>query len=120
MDETHISKLKQWIDLDDQTSELKNSMNVLNEKKKELEDDIMRYVEEQNLEDVTITFGKRKLKFAKVNVKQTLSIKYIKTVLAKYNDELPTNNKLDIDDLCRYLVENLETTTKVCIKRPIR
>lgn len=120
MDETHISKLKEWITLDDQTLELKNSMNVLNEKKKEIEEDIMKYVEDKKLEDVTITFGDRKLKFAKVNVKQTLSIKYIKTALTKYNDELSKSNKIDIDDLCKYLLENLETTSKVCIKRPIR
>jgi hypothetical protein len=120
MDETHISKLKDWITLDDQTLELKNSINALNEKKKEVEDEIMKYVEDKKLEDVTITFGDRKLKFAKTNVKQTLSIKYIKTALAKYNDELPNNNKIDIDDLCKYLLENLETSTKVCIKRPIR
>jgi hypothetical protein len=49
-----------------------------------------------------------------------LSIKYIKTALAKYNEELPKNNKIDIDDLCKYLLENLETTSKVYIKRPIR
>lgn len=120
MDETSISKLREWITLDDQTSELKNSMNVLNEKKKAIEDDIMQYVEDKKLENVTITFGDKKLKFAKVNVKQTLSIKYIKTALAKYNDELSKNSNIDIDDLCKYLIDNLEITTKLCIKRPIR
>lgn len=120
MDDTHIYKLKEWINLDDQTLELKNSMNVLNEKKKEIEEDIIQYVEDKKLEDVTITFGDRKLKFAKVNVKQTLSIKYIKTALTNYNDELSKSHKIDIDDLCKYLLENLETTSKVCIKRPIR
>ena len=120
MDNIHIAKLKEWITLDDETLELKNSINAVNEKKKEIEEDIMKYVEDEKLEGVTITFGDRKLKFAKVNVKQTLSIKYIKTALEKYNDELPKNNKIDIDDLCKYLLENLESTSKVCIKRPIR
>lgn len=120
MDTEHISKLKEWITLDDQTSELKNSINVLNEKKKAIEDDIMQYVEDKKLEDITVTFGERKLKFAKVNVKQSLSIKYIKNALTKYNGELSNNNKIDIDDLCKYLLENLETTSKMCIKRPIR
>lgn len=120
MDETHISKLKEWIILDDQTSELKKSLNDLNERKKEIEEDILTYVEDKKLQDVTITFGDKRLKFAKTNVKQTLSIKYVKTALSKYNDELPSNTKIDVDDLCKYLQENLEVTSKTCIKRPIR
>lgn len=120
MDELYISKVKEWIVLDDQTVELKNSISILNEKKKELEDDIVQYVTDKKLEDVTVTFGDKKLKFAKTNVKQTLSIKYIKTALTKYNEEQPNNCKIDIEDLCKFFLENLETTTKICLKRPVR
>lgn len=120
MDDVHVSKVKEWIVLDEQTTELKNSINGLNEKKKELEDDILKYVADKKLEDVTVTFEGKKLKFAKMNVKQTMSIKYIKTALTKYNDEQVNDNKIDIDELCRFLLDNLETTSKVCIKRSIR
>lgn len=120
MDQIHVSKVKEWIVLDDQTTELKNSISVLNGKKKELEDDILKYVADEKLEDVTITFGDKKLKFAKTNVKQTLSMKYIKTALTKYNEEQPNSHKIDIEDLCSFLLENLETTSKLYIKRPAR
>lgn len=120
MDDVYVSKVKEWITLDDQAIELKNSINGLNEKKKELEDDILKYVVEKKLEDVTVTFGGKKLKFAKQNVKQSISIKYIKTALTKYNEEQVNDNKIVVDDLCQFLLDNLETTSKVCIKRPTR
>lgn len=120
MDDVYVSKVKEWIALDDQTAELRNSISVLNEKKKELEDDIVKYVIDKKLEDVTVTFGDKKLKFAKTNVKQALSIKYIKTALTKYNEKQANNSKIDVEDLCQFFLENLETTTKVCLKRPTR
>jgi Family of unknown function (DUF5760) len=120
MDDVYVYKVKEWITLDDQTTELKSSMNGLIEKKKELEDDILKYVVENKLEDVTVTFGGKKLKFSKTNVKQAMSIKYIKSALTKYNEEHVNDTKIDVDDLCKFLLDNLETTSKVCIKRPIR
>lgn len=120
MDENYVNKVKDWIELDNQTLELKGSIAALNEKKKELEDEILKYVEEKKLENVTIALSDGKLKFAKQNVKQTLSIKYIKTALSKYNNEQTRQHKIDIDDLCQFLLDNLETTSKTTIKRSIR
>lgn len=120
MEATYIDKVKEWVELDTKAVELKTSMNELNEKKKELEEDIIDYVEKNQLENVTLNISDGRLKFPKTTVKQSLSMKYIKTTIGKYNEENASSPQIDVDALCQYIVDNLETSTKVTIKRMIR
>lgn len=120
MDSTYADKLKDWIELDNQALQLKTSMTELNEKKKGLEEDILQYVEQNNLENITVCLTEGKLKFPKVSVKQSLSMKYLKAAFTKYNEGNTVNGQIDVDDLCKFLMENLETTSKVSIKRSAR
>lgn len=115
METACIEKVREWLELDNQAQELRNTMNELNEKKKELEDIILKYVEQNNLENVSVSLNDGKLKFAKINFKQSLSLKYIKNTLAKYNEDV--TEKVDIVAICKYLTDNLETSSKTTIKR---
>lgn len=119
MDGLYVDKVKQWVELDNQSVELKTSLSKVNEDKKELEEDILDYVEQNKLENVSLTLSDGKLKFPKTVVKQSLSMKYIKTSLTKYNEENPTS-KIDIDNVCKFLADNLDSSAKLSIKRYVR
>lgn len=119
MDAIYVDKVKEWVELDNKVMELKTSINEVAEKKKELEEDIIDYVEKNQLENISLALSDGKLKFPKTTVKQSLSMKYLKTTLAKFSEDNPLAN-LDVDALCKYLVDNLETSSKVTIKRSVR
>lgn len=118
MEADYVEKVKEWVELDNKAMELKTSISDLNEKKKELEEDIIEYVEKNQLENISLNITDGKLKFPKTTVKQSLSFKYLKTALGKYNEE--HSSHLDVDALCKYLVDNLETTSRLTIKRTVR
>lgn len=119
MDATYVDKVKEWVELDNKAMELKTSMNEITDKKKELEEDILDYVEQNQLENISLSLSDGKLKFPKTTIKQSLSMKYLRATFGKFIEENPSVN-LDVDVLCKYLVDNLETTSKVTIKRSIR
>ena len=51
MDDQYVEKMKEWIELDNVYGSLRQQMSDLADKKKELEDDILKYIEENNLGD---------------------------------------------------------------------
>lgn len=118
MEADYVEKVKEWVELDNKAMELKTSISDLNEKKKELEEDIIEYVEKNQLENISLNITDGKLKFPKTTVKQSLSIKYLKVALGKYNEE--HSSDIDVDALCKYLIDNLETTSRLTIKRMVR
>lgn len=114
MDDKYLEKLRKWIDLDNQTTRLKSQLAKLGDKKKEVEDEIVEYITTHNLDKVTVNIADGTLKFAKRNTQQAISKKYLKATLMKYNEE---QEPINTDAVLQYLVTNLETQTKMFIKR---
>jgi hypothetical protein len=119
MENSYVDKVREWVDLDNQSIDLKTSLNKVNDEKKQLEDDILEYVEKNNLENVSLTLSDGKLKFPKTVVKQSLSMKYLKTAFTKYNEENPYST-IDTETVCKFLVDNLDSSSKISIKRYVR
>jgi len=119
MDDAYVAKVRDWIELDNQSIDLKTSLNKVNEGKKALEEDILEYVEKNELENVSLTLSDGKLKFPKNVVRQSLSMKYIKTSLTKYNTEHPSS-AIDVDTVCKFLADNLDSSAKLGMKRYVR
>lgn len=117
MDNQYVEKMKEWIEMDNVYSALRQQMNELNEKKKELEDDILKYIEENNFEKVVVTVSDGTLKFPKRSQQQAISLKFLKTNLTKYNDE---KESINVEEVFKFLTSNLETKTKLSIKRDVR
>lgn len=117
MDNQYVEKMKEWIEMDNVYAALRQQMNELNDKKKELEDDILKYIEENNLEKVVVTVSDGTLKFPKRSQQQAISLKFLKTNLAKYNDE---KESINVEEVFKFLISNLETKTKLSIKRDVR
>jgi UDP-N-acetylmuramyl pentapeptide synthase len=116
MDDTYLEKLRKWIDLDNQTTRLKSQLAELGDEKKEVEDEIIEYIKANSLDKVTVNVADGTLKFAKRSSQQAMSRKYLKTTLMKYNEE---QEPINTDAVLQYLVTNLETQTKMFIKRDV-
>lgn len=117
MDPSYVDKMREWVELDNKLMHLKEQVQELNEEKKEIEEDILKYVETKGLDKITVNISDGCLKFPKRNTQQTMSLKYVKNTLAKYSEE--TQN-VDAEEIYKFLVSNLETKTKAYIKRDIR
>jgi hypothetical protein len=120
MDPSHVSMVRQWLDLDNKLLTLKEQVQELNDQKKEIEDDIIEYIEKNNLDKVVVNLSDGCLKFPKTSTKQTLSLKYVKNTLTKYNDDKEVNMQVNVEEVCKFLTSNLETKTKISIKRDVK
>jgi hypothetical protein len=116
MDDTYLEKLRKWIDLDNQTVRLKSQLAELGDEKKEVEDEIVEYIKANSLDKVTVNIADGTLKFAKRSSQQAMSIKYLKATLMKYNEE---QEPINTDAVLQYLISNLESKTKMFIKRDV-
>jgi hypothetical protein len=115
MEGEYVNKLHQWIDYDNAISRMKDELAKLNESKKVIEDDVIKYVEEKELLGVSVSTSDGLLKFPKRKVQQGMTMKYVKTTLQRYNDEHEEN--VDVEQVCKYLSSHLETKQKTYIKR---
>jgi hypothetical protein len=118
MDPHFIEKTKQWLELDDQVTKIKEKLAETNDARKVVEDEILQYVEQHDLDKVTVNISDGRIKFPKQSVRQSPSLKYLKTTLTRYNEEKEAG--MDIDAIYKFLVDNLETKTKMSIKRDVR
>ena len=117
MDEQYVEKMKEWIELDNIYGSLRQQINDLNDKKKELEDDILKYIDDNNLEKVVVSVSDGTLKFPKRSTQQSISLKFLKASLSRYNEE---KSPINVEELYKFFVSNLETKTKLSIKRDVR
>lgn len=122
MEQEYEEKLKQWIDYDNKLSLLKEEICKLNESKKSLEDEVLRYVEQNDMVGVSVNTSDGTLKFSNRKVQQSITMKYIRSMLHNYNVQLieQEDKKVDVEGICKFLVSNLETKQKTYIKRDYR
>lgn len=75
--------IKQWVRVDDQIKSISDKVKELKEVKNKLEDNIIVYVEKNNLDNATAKITGGKLKF--ITTKQTapLTLKYVEECLSK-------------------------------------
>lgn len=118
MEQEYADKLKEWIDYDNTITELKTKVAELALNKKKIEDDVLKYVEDNNLSGVSVSISDGMLKFPTRKVQQSITMKYIRLMLQRYNeDEENANDKVNVDKLCKFLTSNLDTKHKIYIKR---
>lgn len=117
MDNHYVDKMKEWLDLDNTHGALRQQINDLTDKKKDLEDEILKYIEDNDYEKVVVSVCDGTLKFPRRTVHQAISMKFLKHTLNKYNDEKAS---IDVEELVKYVSSNLETKSKLSIKRDVR
>jgi hypothetical protein len=118
MDPSYSRKIQEWVRCDNQLLRVKEETANYLEKKKELETEIVDYVQGNGMKNLTINISDGVIKFATTNSKAPLSRKTLKSSLESYSS---TVKKLDdIDAIINYVYDNIETNTKTFIKRDVK
>jgi L-asparaginase/Glu-tRNA(Gln) amidotransferase subunit D len=114
MDIAYVQKLQKWVELDNKLLKNKEDIKDIIQERKELEEDVLEYVEKNKYDRLTVNITDGTIKFGKRNVSQPLSMKTVRGILEKYNTE---KNSIDVADIMKFLSENLETKQKVMMRR---
>lgn len=118
MDLEYIRKVQEWVELDNRILRNKEQIKEVIEKKTSLETEILDYVEDKKIEDLTLSISDGNIKFAKKHTVQQINNRTLKTLLEKYVDEKQI--KLDVNEICNFITNNLEKKSGVYMKRSIR
>ena len=119
MDIEYVRKVQEWVELDNRTLRNKEQMKEVLEKKSVIESDILAYVEENKIDDLTLSISDGNIKFAKRNTIQQLTTRVLKSMLEKYIQEKNITS-LDVNDVCNYITNNLEKKSVSYMKRNMR
>jgi uncharacterized protein YaaW (UPF0174 family) len=117
MDIQYVNKIKSWVEYDNVLAKQKADFKDITEKKKTLEDEILKYVEDNKYDKLTINISDGAIKFSKRNVTQSLSMKVLKNALESYNEEV---KEIDVQDIIQHIVDQLETKQKIIMNREIK
>jgi hypothetical protein len=140
MDSSYVTKVQEWVTLDNQLIRNKQDIQSIVSRKKELEDDILDYVETNGLESMTLSITDGNIKFSKRTNTQPLTIKTLRSLLTNMcqdeNDEQsdesivkrkrmlellsPMGLEEAIDVIMDYVTSNLTKKSIICLKRDIR
>jgi hypothetical protein len=118
MDFEYVRKVQEWVELDNRILRNKELMKEVVDKKTALETEILDYVEDNKIEDLTLSITDGNIKFAKKNTTQQLNNRTLKTLLEKYIDEKKIH--IDVNEVCNFITNNLEKKSGVFMKRSIR
>jgi len=118
MDLEYIKKVQEWVEIDNKILKSKEENNEIINKKKILEESIIQYVEENNLDNFSLNISDGSIKFSKKTQTQPLSIKIVKQQLEDYSKQ--KNISLNIDEICNHILSNLEKKNQIYMKRNIK
>lgn len=124
---TYKQKIKRWVELDNSIEMKKTNLKSYTDEKKALEDDILEYVEENDMQNVQITMDDGFLKFFESKGFQGISLKNLKDNLHRFfkercdavNSTASSSTPVSADEIYNYLVDKREVKTKLAIKRHI-
>lgn len=117
MDISYVRKVQEWVELDNKILRSKEDMKDTYDRKKEVEDDIIRYVEENRFENLSLSISDGNIKFAKKTNIQPLSLKVLRQILEQYSIE---GSDINVNDICSFVSKNLEKKNSISMKRDIR
>lgn len=118
MDPKYIQKVQEWIKYDNVLQRIKQETTDAANKKKEVEEEILTYVQENNLQSLNINVSDGSIKFSTVNSKSPLTMKTLKSLLEKYSTEKKV--VINIDEIVKFINDNMESKAKSFIKRDIK
>lgn len=115
MDIEYVKKIQEWVDCDNQLLKHKDSIKNVVERKKDLEDDILRYVEDNKYDRLTINITDGNIKFSKRNTTQPLTMKLLRSLLETYS-----GSHIDVDNVMQHVSTGLQVKQKVCMQRDFK
>ena len=107
-----VNHIKTWIHVEDELNNLRKLMREKREEKKQLSNELLEVMKENNIDCFDIKNGK--LMSSKVKVKESISKKMLLRVLSDYLDE-PT----EVAKLTDYILESRQIKEKEYIRQKI-
>ena len=107
--EQHI---KEWVSIDNQIRIYNEKLKELREKRTERSENIIQYVETQNLQNATVQITDGKLRFAETKQQTPLTLHYIKNCLTEC-----ISGTEKVDEIMQYIKDSRETKVISNIKR---
>jgi hypothetical protein len=118
MDKSYVQKIKQWVELDNMIEARKAKMKVHVDEKKELEDDILGHIEQQNLQNVQINIPDGNIKFIESTTTTGITLKSIKEGLNVFFEQSQINNTpITADAIYAFLLNSRQSKKKLLMKR---
>lgn len=106
------SNIKQWVGYDNQIKELNDKIKSLREKKNNLSNDILSYVNDKEINDSIVKISDGKLRFGTAKVQPPLTFKFVELCL---NEIISEEEK--VKQIINYIKEKRETKYVEEIKR---
>ncbi len=126
MDPHYIDLVKKWVQIDNvlitnnqDIKKAKDNVAEQIEEKKKIEIDIVQYVQNNNLENMQLKISDGVITFSKRTVQKSMTQKYIKELLQKYEDE-HAGVAMSADAVFDYLVDNIEKKVTYEIHRVVK
>lgn len=130
MDNEYINKVKKWVELDNNIlrsqetikphleaiGKNKEELQTILDEKKNIEDEIVQYIEKNKYDKLTVNITDGIIKFGKKTAQQPVTLKILKHLLDRYSEE----NNTDLTELFEFITENLDKKTSYFMKREIK
>jgi HD superfamily phosphohydrolase len=106
------NKINEWILVDNQLKHLSEQIKTIRDKKNTMTNNILSYIEDNNLTQTTISIPDGKIKFVKTNIMQGITFKYLETCL---NEIIKNENQ--VNKILEYIKQRRESKQQMEIKR---
>lgn len=114
----YVVKVKRWIELDNISEIKKTKLKEVVDEKKTLEDEIIDYIEANDMQNVQLNVSGGHIKFQENKGYQGFSQKNLKDNLTKYF-ERAHKEPVTAESIYDFLLKNRDVKTKLSIKRTI-
>ena len=106
--------IRKWIQIDNTIKERQLSIKQLKVEKEQYNENILEYMNENNLENATIKIGDGKLRLVEHNIPQALTFKFICESLCEYFQDDEDHEEL-VKEIITFMKEkrNIKTTTEL-------
>lgn len=112
MSEDLKQNIKKWVELDNKYKQLNDQLKVIRNNKTTINDLIVSYVREKNMDNAVININDGKLKFQMFNTAQPLTFKFVETCLNEIIDD-----EENVKNIITYIKNKRDIKSGIDIKR---
>lgn len=117
MDTSVVKKVQRWVELDNKIEVKKAKLKEYSDEKKDLEEDILTYIENYDKKNLQINTSDGHIHFVDQKNTQMLTIRFVKDNLAAFFASNPS--VVSADAIMDHLMKNREVKTKLTMRRHI-
>jgi hypothetical protein len=106
------NQIKQWVEIDNKVKVLNSELRELRSDRNNISDEIVSFVDSNNLDKAVIEISDGSLKFGTIKQTSAITLKFIKKCLNECIDNQDT-----VEQLIKYIKSKRDIKTKSDIKR---